>query len=218
VRLVDVLALTILLVLSHAASVAAGAASSYPALLARVRNSPPPAPIEELFELGMSTGDSLALPGFTILDDGIYEGSIPDPAFFAELARRHGDAADTAFFAAFGATSASGILPVYVEQMTDYSGCTRFGTGSLVETYGLWRAFLALYPHRYEKRARDQVDEVLDELVSGECACEGRAAVMRELELFLSKYPRDRSSARVRERLRDVRSGTAKVREHCRPG
>jgi len=200
-----------------------------------IRHSSKPAPIESLYELGMAVADTLALSvasmdestlertrrllaGFEVVPDGVYEGAIPDPAFFAGLAREHGDAADTAFFRSVSATTVSGVLPIYVEQQTDYSGCTRFGTGSLVETYGTWRTFRRNHPHRYVERASRELEAVTDELLTADCACGDRASVAGELRAFLSRYAGDAAGKRVRARLKEIESGKGKVRERCVSG
>jgi hypothetical protein len=62
----------------------------------------------------------------------------PDADYFVTLARAHGDAADRAFFSALKVTYPDSVWPVYVEQQTDAGGCTRFGSGALVEAYRSW--------------------------------------------------------------------------------
>ena len=209
----------------------------------RVRNAPRPAPIEHLFRLGTAVGDSLTrdsgspndfstlaamddstfdrashlVPGFTLLRDEV-EGVLVDPDVFLALAIERGDSADLEFFRALEATMDSSYLPVYVEQVTDYSGCTRFGSGSLVETYTLWRRFMGRHPGRYAERARHEFDGVLETLLTNDCPCTDRASVVRELELFLDRFPGDSGAVRVRERLGRVRSGRESIRENCRPG
>ena len=64
----------------------------------------------------------------------------PDVDYFQALAAARGDDADRAFFAALKATYPSSVWPVYVDQKTDFGGCTRFGSMSLVGTYTRWTA------------------------------------------------------------------------------
>lgn len=55
----------------------------------------------------------------------------PDVVFFRRLAAR-GDPADRAFFAALSSTYQESVWPIYIESQTEFSGCTRFGSGTLV--------------------------------------------------------------------------------------
>jgi len=55
----------------------------------------------------------------------------PDIPYFAGLAAESGDEADRLFFAGMKATYPQSVWPIYIEQQTDYNGCTRFGSGTL---------------------------------------------------------------------------------------
>lgn len=77
----------------------------------------------------------------------------PDPRFFLTLAKRLGDKASVDFFEAF-TKSAPEAHPVYIEEQTDYSGCIRFGTMSLVDSYKQWTDFGKKYPNRYANEVR----------------------------------------------------------------
>jgi len=85
----------------------------------------------------------------------------PDPAYFAKLAAARGDSADRAFFAALKATYPEPVWPVYIEQQTDYSGCTRFGSMSLVDTFHAWAQFQRGCPDRYVAAAKHEVGLVV---------------------------------------------------------
>src|SRR5262249_44221032 len=71
------------------------------------------------------------LPGFRLNRDEVLIAK-PDPAYFLDLARRYGGPADRAFFDVVTYVHPEGVWPVYVDQQTDYSGCTRFGQRALV--------------------------------------------------------------------------------------
>ncbi|MEP7028100.1 MAG: hypothetical protein ABI960_05855 [Candidatus Eisenbacteria bacterium] len=208
----------------------------------RVRRAPHNAPIEVLYKLGMTIADSLSgvradggespialmddstfagtarlMTGFDLIR-GEVEGALPDPDFFLALARAHGGAADVEAFRAVQATMGSGYLPVWIQQQTDHSGCTRFGTGSLVDTYAIWRTFSSKYPGRYAERAREELSSLEVALLEDGCACGDRASVVRELRLFLRRFPKGRRAERIRARLRQVESGAARIKENCISG
>src|SRR2546428_4202228 len=95
----------------------------------------------------------------------------PDPGYFATLAAARGDGADRAFFSALKATYPESVWPVYVEQQTDYSGCTRFGSMTLVETYRAWIDFQRKFPGRYAAGVKKEIDVVIEHLTTSTCAC-----------------------------------------------
>lgn len=141
----------------------------------------------------------------------------PDGVFFRRLAAR-GDSADRAFFTALSATYPESIWPVYIEQQTDYSGCTRFGSGTLVSTYLTWSTFRTQYPKRYDEASRGYLTNVADELTGSTCACGDRASVERELSEFARRANASELRAQVDGRLADVQSGRAKIRSMCTSG
>jgi hypothetical protein len=139
----------------------------------------------------------------------------PDVAYFTKLAAARGDDADRAFFAALKATYPESVWPTYVEQQTDYAGCTRFGSMSLVETYRVWSEFQRKYPDRYPAPASEEASAVLGELTGSTCACGDRAAIERELDQFLRTFLASSARARIEERLQDLRGGRSNVRTQC---
>ena len=138
--------------------------------------------------------------------------------YFARLAGAKGDDADRAFFEALNATYQYSVWPVYIEQQTDYSGCVRFGSMSLVETYRTWSAFRRKYPDRYVARATSETDHVLDELTSGTCACGDAAGIMQELERFRTAFPASPASSEIDKRLEALRTDRSNIRTNCRSG
>jgi hypothetical protein len=214
----------------------------YLAMLRDVLRSSDSAPIESLYAAGMRAADSLMLnsPSSDLsplesLDDSSYaslqhqmqgfvvwrgEGTAapPDPSFFLALARSRGDAADTAFFHALRFTRDEGGWPIYVQQQTDYSGCTDFGSGHLVSSYAVWKDFLSRHPGRYARWGRECLGEVEEELVSSTCACGDPESVRKELQAFLLKFPAAEIAAQVRSRLQQIESGRSSMRFNCISG
>lgn len=141
-----------------------------------------------------------------------------DFGYFARLAAAKGDEADRAFFAALKDTHRYSGWSVYIEQQTDYSGCTRFGSMSLVETYRIWSEFRDKYPGRYAVRAAVESDQVLNELTSGTCACGDAAGVVQELERFRASFPAAPVRSRIDARLDALRTNRSDIRANCRSG
>jgi hypothetical protein len=196
--------------------------------------APGHAPVESLYASGMRAADVL-LDVLVGLDEATYAkveqkmrgflvgreemvGARPDVDFFASLARSRGDDVDTAFFHALRLTyETAGPFPVYVEQQTDYSSCTDFGSGRLAEAFAVWQAFITRHPHRYALWADEELRGIEDELTSGTCACGDRESVLKELREFVERFPLAPVTPRVRERLGTIRSGTDGIRYHCIP-
>ena len=141
-----------------------------------------------------------------------------DPDYFVKLAATRGDGADRAFFAALKATYPKSVWPVYIDQQTDYGGCTRFGSMSLVETYRAWSGFRQKYPDRYADGAKKEIDAVLASLTESTCACGDRAGVERELERFRLSFPTSPARDGVARRLQALRGGRSDIRTSCVAG
>lgn len=141
----------------------------------------------------------------------------PDPAFFIALANRAGDQASVEFFEAYRKTKPNG-WPAYIEQQTDYSGCIRYGTLSLVDTYKVWDTYREKYPTRYPQEVTKFVRDIEDDLTEGTCACDDKEAVLREFAAFGRAFPRAKISVRLREKFDQIRQGKSDIREHCVSG
>jgi hypothetical protein len=141
----------------------------------------------------------------------------PDAVFFGRLAAR-GDRADRAFFAALSSTYPQSVWPVYIEQQTDYSGCTRYGSGTLVSTYLTWAALRRQYPTRYAEASGSHLDDIVKELTESTCACSDRASVERELTEFHRRADASDVRIRVEARLAAVLSGRTNIRFTCTSG
>jgi hypothetical protein len=142
----------------------------------------------------------------------------PDPAFFLARANAQSDTASIAFFEAYHQTVPQGILPVCFEPMTDYSGCIKFGSLTLVESYGRWTGYRAAYPKRYALQSRDFLKRIETILTSGDCACGDKESVLKELNAFVAAFPDASITARVRQRAGAVESDQAHIRYRCSPG
>jgi hypothetical protein len=143
---------------------------------------------------------------------------VPDPDYFVRFAAAHGEDADRAFFRALKATYPDGVRAVYVEQQTDYSGCTRFGGLSLVDTYRAWTEFEKKFPNRYTSAAKAELNAVLHELTQSTCACGDIRAVETELQRFLNAFPQSPVRLDIERRLQALRAGTSNIRVQCVSG
>jgi hypothetical protein len=141
-----------------------------------------------------------------------------DPDFFVQLAVGHGDAVDREFFAALKATYPESVWPVYVEQQTDYSGCTRYGSGTLVKTFRTWSQFQARFPRRYIAAVQGEVERISEALIGSTCACGNRASIEQELTQFLQTYRAARLAGAVAARLQAIQAGTTEIRVNCQSG
>lgn len=157
------------------------------------------------------------LPGAVVNRDEIVFVA-PELAYFGRVAAARGDAADRGFFGALKATYPKGVWEVYVTQQTDYSGCTRFGSMSLVATYRAWTEFQQKYPARYATPAKKEVEAVLEALTQSTCACGDMAGVERELQQFVRVFPSSPARKEVERRLDAARAGRSNIRVKCASG
>ena len=141
----------------------------------------------------------------------------PDPDFFAKLATVRGDEADKRFFAGLKATYPDAVWPVYVEQQTDYSGCTTFGSGKLVETYRRWLEFRSAFPNRYVEAATKELQSVSEALLST-CPCEDMSVIQRELARFVQTFPGSPLRARIEQVMTEIQMGKSNIRPRCHSG
>lgn len=142
----------------------------------------------------------------------------PNPDYFATLAATRGDAADRAFFSAFKATYPKSVWPLYVEQQTDYGGCTRFGSMTLVESYRTWFDFQRTFRGRYAAGAQKETDAVIEQLTTSTCACGDLASVERELQRFRRSFPTSPARAKIDQRLQALRAHRSEIRTSCVAG
>lgn len=142
----------------------------------------------------------------------------PSPDYFTKLATARGDRADRAFAAALKATYPESVWPIYTEQQTDISGCTRFGSLELITTYRAWSDFRRRFSGRYAARARHEIDAVTDRLTQSTCACGALLSVEREFQQFLRAFPTSSASDAIERRLEALRTGRSNMRPNCIAG
>ena len=143
----------------------------------------------------------------------------PDAGFFVELAARVGDPADQRFAAAMAATYPDGYWPVYVEPQTDYSGCTAFGTGVLLEIYLAWSAMAGDFPGRYVSAVARERDAVVEGITRSTCACGDAASVVGDLERMAAALtPADPILPSIYDRLTALDGGHSNIRFDCISG
>jgi hypothetical protein len=198
-----------------------------------VMKSPGPISLEPVFEEGMTAAKALETDQLERFDEPTYQKvqslmvgfflrrvevvvAAPDPDFFLKLAREKGTSVDRAFFEAQKRTYLKGHWHAYLQQVTDYSGCTIFDGKTLTEIWGTWTAFQKSYPGRYREDTQKELTNVEEQLV-GNCACGGADGVQKELENFLKAYPDSPLAAKVAAHLQAVKNGTSGVRFNCRP-
>ena len=143
----------------------------------------------------------------------------PVPRFFSDLAARVGDRADRRFAAALVVTYPDSHWPVYVEPQTDYSGCTAFGDGVLLEIYLAWSSMERDFPGRYESAVARHRDAVAVRTTRSTCACGDAASVVEELERIAAALaPTDPVLPAVRQRLAAIEEGRSNMRFECISG
>lgn len=141
-----------------------------------------------------------------------------DPKYFSRLAASAGDSSDRAFFAALELTYPNGVWASYETQQTDYSGCTAFGDGKLVDAYRAWSSLQRRFPNRYRARSSEELASIGTELTESTCACGDRGSVEREMRQFVRVFPKAAIAAAVRERLRGLAGGRSNIRLRCLSG
>src|SRR5262249_29415091 len=140
--------------------------------------------------------------------------------FWVTLAESKGQNGDQQFFQLLRKTYPDSVWPAYVQQQTDYSGCTDFGTKGLTQSFVDWSAFQKAFPSAYADAATHEPEAVSQHLGST-CACAHKASVISELEYFLQKIPKGNMAEKVRTRLDNIRKDKPEViygkhRPRCR--
>jgi hypothetical protein len=142
----------------------------------------------------------------------------PDAGFLLALAEKFGTPADRRFFSAYKATYPESVWPVYVEQQTDYSGCTAFGSGKLVDTYRLWAEVERELSGAYNTHARAERLKVESELATSTCACGDGPSVERELQQYVDAISASAATPAIAARLREIKEGRSNIRLRCISG
>lgn len=141
----------------------------------------------------------------------------PDRMFFLKLARTIGTTVDTSFFRLLVEIKPNNVWASYIEQQTDYSGCTIYGNGKLTKLYGKALRFKRIYPLAYTTYVNDEIDSILEEFGESICACGSRDLVIKEFSLFVKTFPKDKKIPAIRRILEDLKAGK-KFRFDCHSG
>jgi hypothetical protein len=126
----------------------------------------------------------------------------PDLKFYARLAKTRGKKSDVAFFNLMRQIKPDYVWAAYIEQQTDVTGCTRYGSGLLTRLYGKALQFKRTYPKAYAKEIDEEIDEIVSSFNDNICACGDRAGVIREFRLFVKTFPRDKKTPEIKKYLR----------------
>lgn len=140
----------------------------------------------------------------------------PDPAFLLDLAQRHGQASDQAFFAAYRSYWNEERLPAYLAFGDRPRPCVQFGDDLVLETYARWREFATRHPAAYVAFARQAIADAEETLEMGTCACGAAADVTREQRRFLERFRDARAPDRIRARLQQIEAAPDDLPVHCR--
>lgn len=227
--------LAAVLVLTGAADYRA-AAQDYVAALSKLRTRAPSSSIEDVYASGVRLGELLSsgtvmesmtkeqfdalrqqLPGFLLNRDEVLIAE-PEPSYFLELAQRYGTPSDRAFFTLLGRIRPDSVWPVYVEQQTDYSGCTRFGQGALVDSYRRWREFRRRFPRAYVQFVARGLSDIEEHVAQSTCACGDADGTARELVEFAAAFPDSPAAPMAAARARSIREGHSAFRFGCVSG
>ena len=141
----------------------------------------------------------------------------PDRMFFLRLANKIGTTADRSFFRLSAEIKPSNVWASYIEQQTDYSGCTIYGNGKLTKLYGRALRFKRTYPRAYTSYVNDEINSILEEFGESLCACGSRDLVIKEFSLFVKTFPQDKKTPAIRKILDDLKAGK-KFRFDCHSG
>ena len=217
-------------------------AIAYARRMATLPPAPKPVEVESLFTLAVEAANELSipskpqaaspveamddsaadrarqmLPGISIIRSDEGNGAAPIDSFFLQLAHRRGTSADIAFFRLRAATADVQGAPIWVSMVTDYSGCTRFGSGDLVRAWKGWTEYKKGHPARYASTVGETLESIENELLRGDCVCGGKEDLVRELQLFIDGFPNDTLVTQVRTRMEAVRRGAVGIRYNCVP-
>lgn len=129
---------------------------------------------------------------------------LPDAIFFKNLAGQKGQDIDMVFFDLLHKTRPNNVWPVYIEQRTDYSGCTKYGTGLLVEFYGKWSKFRVSYPSAYKTDVENVLEDITRGLLNLDGACGSSLDVIKEYNLFLQAYPKSKPAEEIKRKLSEI--------------
>lgn len=159
------------------------------------------------------------LEGFSVsTGETLY--AVPRTAYFLALARKKGTPEDIAFFENIQRTFPEhDAWPAFVEQQTDYSGCTLYNAPELISVYRGWSEFAAKYPKAYPEEVAKELERIHEAMTQEEgCACEKAEGVTAGFEAFLKAFPKAPIADKVKARLEALRAGKGDIRFECQSG
>ena len=139
----------------------------------------------------------------------------PDRRFFSKLAETIGTAQDRLYFNFMLKIMPEGYWPVYIMRQTDVGGCIDFGTGSLSVLYKQGTGLRPNITGYYRTQLDKIIEDIVDRLISGTCACGKIASVKKELTTFLEMNPNASIVDRIRSRRDTLQRGDHAIRESC---
>lgn len=142
----------------------------------------------------------------------------PKADFFKMLSKKFGTRADSAFFTFLSELKPDNIWSAFIEQQTDYSGCTIYGKGILTGLYGKAKRFRRQYPSAYAADIKEEIDEMKGEFSDGTCACGDVNSVVKEFRLFIKTLPFDELTPVVKTRLKTIQNKQTAMRFNCLSG
>ena len=142
----------------------------------------------------------------------------PLAPYFIDLAQKFGGPVDRAFFAVLDHIRPDGVWPIYIDQQTDYSGCTRFGRGALVDSYRRWRKFKSQFPRAYVPFVARGLAEVEEHVMHSTCACGDEEETARELDDFAAAFADSPAYAAAISRSRAIHNQRSAIRFKCVSG
>jgi hypothetical protein len=202
----------------------------------RLTSGAPDSTVEDLYSRGVRLGKALLsspvfesmpesefralekeLPGFILNREEVLIAE-PDSGYFLELAKTYGRPVDIAYFSLRRHIHPDGTWPVYIEQQTDYSGCTLFGQGKLVDSYQRLRDFGSKFPRAYTRLVAQDLMDVEEQVTMSSCACGNGDSVSTELDEFGKAFPGLAVSAAAAARAQAVREQRSTMRFSCVSG
>ena len=130
----------------------------------------------------------------------------PDLKFFAQLAKTHGIKSDVAYFALMRQIRPDNVWAAYIEQQTDVTGCTRYGSGLMTGLYKKALRFKSNYPKAYRAEIDEEISELTSKFRDNLCACGDRESVLREFRIFIKTFPRDKQTPKIKKYLKNPKS------------
>lgn len=205
-------------------------ANEYALALKKVQRQKSKKSIEHLIDKGSAVADqsgeleSLSEADYALLEKKMKGFVInreeilfikPTFMFFTQFSKTHGTKADIAYFALMHEIKPDDVWSAYVEQQTDVTGCTIYGKGTLTRLYGKALRFKRSYPKAYVKDVNEEIDNILEEFTRGTCACGDRNGVLKEFQLFIKTFPKDKNTPTIKRRLANIEKN---FRFNCQSG